>query len=232
MKIVAFGIHPDDVELGCGGTVILAVRAGHHVAVVDLSSGASSSNGTVEERAAEAAAAAAIMGVGKRYDLDLPDTRIQSESDEQTSAVVACVRGERPDLVLVPSSDDPHPDHGSGGRLIERALYLSGVHGYSRGEPAWRVPHVIVYPGRTDIDPDIVFDITSTYDAKVKAILAHATQFVPGEGRSSTPLNSPDFLGFVEARARTHGRRIGARFGEAFWSARPVGLSDFRLFGG
>jgi len=232
MKIVAFGIHPDDVELACGGTVVLAVRAGHHVAVVDLSPGASSSNGTPEERSAEAREAARIMGVGQRYDLGLPDTRIQSESDEQTSAVVSCVRSERPDLVLLPSSDDPHPDHGCGGRLIERALYLSGVHGYARGEHAWRVPHVIVYPGRADFDPDIVFDITSSFDVKVKAILAHTTQFVPGEGRASTPLNSPDFVGFVEARARTHGRRIGVRFGEAFRSARPVALSDFRLFGG
>jgi bacillithiol biosynthesis deacetylase BshB1 len=232
MKIVAFGIHPDDVELGCGGTVAFAARAGHDVVVVDLTSGSSSSNGTLEERAAEARAAAAIMGVGKRYDLQLPDTGIQSENDEQTGAVVSCVRGERPDLVMLPSADDPHPDHRAGGRLIERALYLAGVRGYARAEPAWRAPHAIVYPGRNDLDPGIVFDITSTYEIKVKAILAHASQFVPGARRAPTPLNSPDFLRTVEARARTHGSRIGTEFGEGFRSAKPIALSDFRIFGG
>jgi bacillithiol biosynthesis deacetylase BshB1 len=232
MKILAIGIHPDDVEVGCGGTVALAARSGHDVTVVDLSPGGSSSNGSLEDRAREAAEAAAILGVGRRYHLGLPDARIQSENDEQTGVIVACIREEAPALVLAPSADDPHPDHSAGGRLVERAVYLSAVNGYRRGEPAWRVPHVLVYPGRTDFDPDIVFDVTPTHDAKVRSILAHATQFTPGEGRAPTPLNSPDFLGAVEARARTHGRRIGARFGEGFRTPRPIALSDFRLFGG
>ena len=231
MKILALGIHPDDVEVGCGATVVLAAGAGHDVTVVDLSPGGSSSNGTLDDREREAAEAARIMGAGRRYNLGLPDTRIHSENDGQAGAIVTCLRKERPDLVLVPSFDDPHPDHSSGGRLIERAIYLSAIHGYGRGETAWRIPHVLVYPGRTDFDPDIVFDVSSTYDVKVRSILAHATQFTPGAGRAATPLNSPDFLGVVEARARTHGRRIGVRFGEGFRSPRPIALSDFHLFG-
>lgn len=231
MKILALGIHPDDVEVGCGATVALAVRDGHDVTVVDLSPGGSSSNGTLEDREREAAEAARILGVGRRYNLGLPDTRIQSENDDQAGAIVTCVRKERPELVLVPSADDPHPDHSSGARLIERAIYLSAIHGYGRGETAWRAAHVLVYPGRTDFDPDIVFDVTATYDVKVRSILAHATQFAPGAGRAPTPLNSPDFAGVVEARARTHGRRIGVRFGEGFRSPRPIALSDFGLFG-
>jgi bacillithiol biosynthesis deacetylase BshB1 len=232
MKILALGIHPDDVEVGCGGTVALAARSGHDVVVADLSPGGSSSNGTLDDRSREAAEAARILGVTARRNLGLPDTRIQSEDDAQAGVVVECLRAERPALVLVPSSDDPHPDHSAGGRLIEKALYLAAIHGYRRGEPAWRAAHVLVYPGRTDFEPDIVFDVTPTHDAKIQSILAHATQFKAGEGRASTPLNSPDFLGVVEARARTHGRRIGVRFGEGFRSPRPIGLADFRLFGG
>ena len=232
MKILALGIHPDDDEVGCGGTIVLAARSGHDVTVVDLSPGGSSSNGSLEDRAKEAAEAARIMGVSRRYNLGLPDTRIQSENDEQAGVIVACIRKERPSLVLVPSSDDPHPDHSAGGRLVERAVYLAAVHGYARGEVAWRAAHVLVYPGRTDFDPDVVFDVSSTHDVKLKSILAHATQFRPGEGRAPTPLNSPGFLGVVEARARTHGRRIGVLFGEGFRSPRPIGLADFRIFGG
>jgi bacillithiol biosynthesis deacetylase BshB1 len=231
MKVLAFGIHPDDVELGCGGTVILAVRQGHDVSIVDCSKGTSSSNGTPEERAAEAAEAARIMGVRKRFNLDLPDTRIQGESDDQAAVVVGCLRDERPDLVLIPSGDDPHPDHAAGGRLMDRALYFSGVHGYRRARPAWRVPHVLVYPGRTDFEPHIVVDVTSVHDLKIKAILAHRSQFLSGERRESTPLNSPDFIGFVEARSRAHGRRIGVRFGEPFRAAGPIALADLRVFG-
>jgi bacillithiol biosynthesis deacetylase BshB1 len=232
MKLLALGIHPDDVEVGCGGTVALAARSGHEVIVADLSPGDSSSNGTLDDRAREAAEAARILGAARRYNLGLPDTRIQSENDEQAGAIVACIRKERPTLLLIPSFDDPHPDHSAGGRLVERAVYLAAIHGYRREEEAWRAAYVLVYPGRTDFEPDIVFDVTSTHDVKVRSILAHATQFTPGDGRAPTPLNSLDFLGVVEARARTHGRRIGVRFGEGFRSPRPIAVADFRLFGG
>jgi len=230
MKILAIGIHPDDVELGCGGTVILAARQGHDVAVVDLSDGTSSSNGTREERAGEAAAAAKHMGAEKRRNLGLPDTGIKSEDSGQLLSVVACLREEKPDLVLAPSPDDPHPDHASGGRLIERALYLAGVRGFERRTEPWRARHVLVYPGRNDVDPDVVVDVTATHAAKLEAILLHRSQFVPEEGRAKTPLNSPHFLAFIEARARIHGRAIGVAFGEPFMSPAPLGLSDFNVF--
>jgi N-acetylglucosamine malate deacetylase 1 len=231
MKILAFGIHPDDVELGCGGTVIAAVRRGHDVSVADLSEGRSSTNGTPDERAAEAEAAAALMGVAKRRNLGLPDTRIQSESDEHTRAVVDCLREERPDVALIPSADDPHPDHASGGRLIERAIYLAGVPGYRPELAAWRVPYALVYPGRADFEPDIVVDVSAVHDAKIEAILAHASQFVLQGDRTPTPLNAPDFIDFVVARARIHGRRVGVRFGEPFRTARPIKLAGLEVLG-
>lgn len=230
MKILALGIHPDDVELGCGGTLILAARQGHEVAVVDLTEGRSSTNGTPEERAAEALEATSLMGIAGRRNLGLPDTRLHSESEDQLEAVVECLRVERAALVVMPSADDPHPDHASGGRLIERALYFAGVGGYRRGRAPWRPRHTWVYPGRVDLEPQVVVDVSDVHDLKIRAVLAHASQFRPGEGREGTPLNAADFIEHVVARARLHGRRIGVRFGEAFRTANPIGVSRFDAF--
>ncbi|UCG53297.1 MAG: bacillithiol biosynthesis deacetylase BshB1 [Candidatus Latescibacterota bacterium] len=232
MRILAFGIHPDDVELGCGGTVILAVSQGHDVIVADLSEGTASSNGSPEERAAEAAEAARVMGVRDRVNLGLPDTRIAGEDPEQVEKVVECIRDLRPDIVIVPSSEDPHPDHASGGTLVKRAAYLSGVHGYHRGRDAWPVRNYLIYAGRTEFEPHVIVDVSSTHDTKVRAILAHRSQFVAGEGRRPTPLNAPDFLEFIEARSRVYGRMIGCRYGEGFRMAKPFALNDLGLLCG
>lgn len=225
MRIVVFGIHPDDIELCCGGTVIRATGDGHEVTLVDLSDGSASSNGTTEERRAEASRAAAIMGVKQRINLGLPDTAIQSQNLEQTRKVVACIRERRPEIVLIPSSDDPHPDHASGGVLIQRALYLSGIHGYDTGQEAWRPANALVYPGRVEFEPHIVVDISAVNDQKLRAIGAHKSQF--GAGARNTPINSPNFLPAVEARGRTYGLKIGVPFGEGFRLLNPMALPDF-----
>ncbi|MEE9270686.1 MAG: bacillithiol biosynthesis deacetylase BshB1 [Candidatus Krumholzibacteria bacterium] len=231
MNILAFGIHPDDVELGCGGTVVLAARQGHGVVVVDLSDGAAASNGTPEIRAKEAARAAEIMGIGRRVNLGLPDGAIQSENTDYLKAVVRAIREARPDLVLAPSGDDPHPDHAAGATLVERALYLAGVHGYEAQQEAWSVRNVLVYPGRNELEPNVVVDISSCWDTKVEAIRAHESQFVAGPGRKPTPLNAPDFLAVMEARSRVFGQKIRVPHGEPFRSPRPIALQDLAVFG-
>lgn len=230
MKLLAFGIHPDDVELGCGGTIALSAHHGHEVTIVDLTRGESSSNGTPEERAREAEAAARILGCGERRNLGLPDAGVRSEDPEQRLAVVRAIRTVRPRVVLVPNGDDPHPDHACGARLVEHALYLAGIHGYDRGgSEAWRVERWLAYSGRRPVRADVVVDITPVYEAKRRAIAAHRTQFEASEGSVATPLNVPDFLSVVEARDSVHGRMIGVRWGEAYQSPRPVGLGDLGL---
>lgn len=230
MNITCIGIHPDDIELGCGGTVARAIADGHQVTLVDLSAGDSSSNGTVEERAREAAAAAGILGGCSRVNLGLPDTGIRSEESGQIAAVVESLRSARPSLLLIPSKNDPHPDHASGGELIERALYLSGLQGFETGQEAWKPDAVLVYMGRLDIQPAFVVDVTAVQEVKMNAIRAHRSQFVYEEGRRRTPLNSPDFLAFIESRSRVFGRLIGASFGEPFELLHPVRLRDFAMF--
>jgi bacillithiol biosynthesis deacetylase BshB1 len=233
MKIVVFGIHPDDVELGCGGTVARFTGRGHDVVLVDLTRGESSSNGTPEERAAEAIAAARILGCEDRLNLDLPDTGLNSQDEDQQRAAVAAIRNHRPDLVILPSKDDPHPDHASGGELIERAIYLAGVYGYKAGgnEPSWSPRNGLIYPGRRELEPDVVVDVSDTFATKMDAIRAHRTQFSTFAGARETPLNRPGFLAAVEARAVGAGYRIGVRYGEAFKLLRPIAIEDPGILG-
>jgi bacillithiol biosynthesis deacetylase BshB1 len=230
MNLLAIGIHPDDVELGCGGTVILAAQDGHAVTLADLSEGTASTNGTPEERAREGSEAADIMGVKKRINLALPDTGIRAEDPEQTKRTVAAIRDVQPDVILIPSSDDPHPDHASGGELVKRAIYLAGLSGYEPGEKAWSVRNVMVYGGRVDIDPDVIVDVTSVHKKKMLAIGAHQSQFVQGAGTKPTPLNAPEFLPALEARDRLHGRKIRVQYGEGFRLLNPIALSGLSIF--
>jgi len=230
MNVLAIGIHPDDIELGCGGTVIVAANGGHNVVMIDLSDGASSTNGTPDERKREAARAAEIMGVAARQNLSLPDTAVQGEDPEQIRRLVSAIRSARPDVVLTPSSDDPHPDHASGGELTRRAIYLAGVRGYKTGEESWPVRAVLVYGGRVEVKPHLVVDITPAQRKKMLAIAAHESQFLPGAGKQPTPLNAPEFLPAIEGRDRMYGQKIRVEFGEAFQLLKPIALSDLSIF--
>lgn len=232
MTVLVFGIHPDDIELSCGGTVVVAAASGHDVVLADLSDGAASSNGTVDDRLREADKAAGIMGVSRRINLGLPDTRIESENPEHVRRVVGVIREIAPRVVLAPSHHDPHPDHCSGGRLIERALYLAGVAGYEPVTPPWSVPTVLVYGGRREVDPHVAFDITAVHKTKMRAIRAHESQFSAGPGRKDTVLNAPDFLDAIDGRDRACGLSIRVKYGEAFRLLKPLAATDFSLFEG
>jgi bacillithiol biosynthesis deacetylase BshB1 len=229
MNVLAIGIHPDDIELFCGGTVTVTTEHRHRVTLIDLSGGGASTNGTPEERAQEATEAARIMGVADRKCLGLPDTGIRSEDAEQLRRVVAAIREARPGVMLIPSSDDPHPDHASGGELVRRAVYLSGVQGYERGQKAWAVRTVLIYGGRVEVEPHVIVDITPSHHKKMLAIRAHTTQFATAPGRLPTPLNAPEFLPAVEGRDRIHGRKIGVAYGEAFRLLHPLALKDLSV---
>lgn len=229
---MAIGIHPDDVEINCGGVVALSVARGHEVVIVDLTRGESSTNGTVEERAREAARAAEILGVAARENVGLPDTGVQSGDPAQIRALVAILREHRPHIVLLPHADDPHPDHAAGALLARNAVFLANVNGYRTDGPGgrherWKVARSLVYPGRRDVRADVVVDVTPVYETKMAAIRAHASQV--GDGTAdllATPLSDPRFLGVIDARDRLAGRRVGVTHGEAFELLAPMALSD------
>ena len=231
---MAIGIHPDDVEIACGGTVALCAASGAEVTLVDLTRGESSTNGTAEERAREAAEAARILGCARRENAGLPDTGVESEDPQQTRAVVALIRAYRPDVVLIPNPDDPHPDHASGGMLIQRAMFLSNVNGYAtehagKRQERWKVERALLYSGRREVRPSLVVDITAHFETKLASVRAHATQVGTGEVRLSTRLNDATFFGSIQGRALVAGRRIGVMYGEAFQLLAPLGLSSLDI---
>lgn len=237
MRVMAIGIHPDDVEIGCGGTVALSAARGHHVVIADLTRGESSTNGTVEQRAREAAEAARILGAAERVNAGLPDTGVRSDDAGQIQVLVTILREHRPDVVLVPHADDPHPDHAAGAMLTRHAMFLANVNGYPTRGPGgpqerWKVARALVYPGRRDVRADVVVDVTPVYESKLASIRAHASQIGGTEGALPTPLTDPRFLGVVDARDRLAGRRIGVTYGEAFELLAPVALSDLGAIAG
>jgi len=233
MVVLIFGIHPDDIELGCGGTAARCAAQGHRVVFVDVTRGESSTNGTPDQRAREAQHAAVELGCAHRESLGLPDGDIRSEDPAQERAVVSAIRRVRPDVVLVPSADDPHPDHSAGAVLIERALYRAGIAGYLTGPEthrACRPAAVFVYSGRREVTPRIVIDISEYATAKMRAIVAHRSQFGTDAASRPTPLNAAGFMESVEARDVVCGRRIGVRRAEAFDTSGPVAVDDLSMF--
>lgn len=233
MRVLAIGIHPDDVEICCGGTVALLTRRGDEVSILDLTRGESSTNGTPEQRAREADEAARVLGVARRLNAGLPDAGVFSEDPEQRRTVVRCIRAVRPHVVLVPNADDAHPDHRAGGVLTRDAIFLSNVDGYlteegGKRQARWRVARAFVYSGRKEVRPDIVMDITAVHDVKLAAVRAHASQVGGGAGSLATPLTDPRFLATIEARERVAGRRVGATFGEALELLAPLTFTDFK----
>jgi bacillithiol biosynthesis deacetylase BshB1 len=230
MRIMAVGIHPDDVEIECGGTVAVCSAAGDEVTIVDLTRGESSTNGTPEERGREAVEAARILGCKRRENVGLPDTGVQGEDPAQTRAMVTMIRAHRPNVLLVPNPEDAHPDHASGGALIQRAAYLSHVNGYiterdGKRQERWLVGRMLLYSGRREVRPSIVVDITAQYETKLAAVRAHASQVGGGKGTLPTRLNDGMLFGSIQGRALVAGRRIGVTYGEAFQLLAPIALS-------
>ena len=235
MRIMALGIHPDDVEIECGGTVALCAAAGDDVTIVDLTRGESATNGTPEERAREATEAARILGVARRENARIPDAGVQSENPDQTGVLVTIIRAHRPDVVLIPNPDDPHPDHSSGSTLIQRAMFLSNVNGYltereGKRQERWSVGRALVYSGRREVRPDVVVDITDHFETKLASVRAHASQIGSNKGALSTPLTDPRLFGSIEGRALVAGRRVGVTYGEAFQLLAPLRLPDLHFF--
>lgn len=231
--LVAFGAHPDDVELFAGGTLAKSVAQGMRVAIVDLTRGEMGTRGTAETRKAEAAAAQAILGVEHRENLDLGDGFFEvDEANLQT--VIEVLRRLRPLRVIANALSDRHPDHGRGAELIHRAAFLSGLPKIETGQEAWR-PQA-VFHGIQDhwLNPDFVVDIEGYADVKAQAIAAYATQFHNAESDASgpvTPISTPEFLEHLKARDVAMGRFAGLKLGEGFQVKRPLAVDGLGVLG-
>lgn len=231
IDLVAFGPHPDDVELNVGGTLALHARQ-HRVWVVDLTQGEQASNGTVETRMSESARALTALGVLGRTNLCLPDGGINQHDPEQQLRAVWAIRKLRPEVVLVPYWEDRHPDHAEASALLDIAIFKSGLKNYAVPEdlPAFRPQKWYYYPQHQHVLPSLIIDITDVYDAKEAAIAAYQSQFGVGE---RTYINRPVFLQKIRARDQYFGAMIDAQYGEGLISKEPLGMKDlFQLKGG
>jgi bacillithiol biosynthesis deacetylase BshB1 len=230
LDILAFGAHPDDVELSCSGTLIREVRQGKRVGVVDLTMGELGTRGSAEIRMKEAALAAEIMGLSYRQNLGLSDGFFE-ENQDSLQKIIQQIRYCQPDIVIANAIQDRHPDHARGSNLVSRACFLAGlskIESTFQGEKqrAWRPKVVYHYIQDRYIQPDVVVDISDVVEEKKKAILAYATQFYNPESKEpDTPISSPDFFEYIFAKDRIFGRQIHVTFAEGFTAERAVGTS-------
>ncbi|MFL7807309.1 MAG: bacillithiol biosynthesis deacetylase BshB1 [Anaerolineae bacterium] len=214
--VMAFGPHPDDIELGCGGTLIKLVDAGYSVVLVDLVRGELGTRGTVEARKEEAARAADVIGAIARENLGLEDGNIHID-DAAKRVVADVIRAYRPRAVLLPYYEDRHPDHYHASELIYDATYLAGLLRYETAHLSYRPAKVIYYMGWYEFEPTFIVDITAERDRKMEAIHAYSTQFTAQDASyEETVLTSPGYHWLVEHRMAHYGALIGVRYGEGF----------------
>ena len=232
LDILVLTAHPDDAELGCGGTIAKHVSLGYKVGIVDLTQGELGTRGSVEIRAREAREAARILGVSVRENLALRDGFFQNSEQDQLK-IVSAIRKYQPDIVLANAITDRHPDHGRGAALEYEACFLAGLVKIEtvdeKGNPQapWR-PRSVYHCIQSDyIEPDFVCDVTDCWDVKMNAIRAFASQFYdPASDEPETFISNPDFLKMIEARGVDLGRSIGVKYGEGFTVRRHPGIKS------
>ena len=233
--ILAFGVHPDDVELGCSGTIIASVAQGKTVAVVDLTQGELGTRGSAETRKMEAAAAAVAMGLHARENLEMADGFFQND-EVNLRKVIAVIRKYRPEIVLCNAPEDRHPDHGRSSKLVQDAAFLSGLRKIETtldglAQTEWRPKYVFHYIQDRYLKPDFVFDISASFQQKMKAVLCYTTQFnTTDTSEPETYISRPDFLDVVRSRALMLGKRIGVEYAEGYITTKMVGITNFDAF--
>lgn len=225
-EVLVFGAHPDDIEIGCGGTVRKLCDAGRRVVLVDLVRGELGTRGSAAIRSREAEQAAAILGVAARENLDLKDGHL-AVTDEGRRRVVESIRRWRPDALFLPYWEDRHPDHAHAARLVYEGSFLAGLPRFETGQESHRPSRLFHYMGWQEFDPTFVVDITAQFERKMDAIYAYATQFRPdGSPDPQTRLTSPNTDWLLRSRMAYYGARIGARYGEGFLVRGQLAAAD------
>ena len=232
LDLIAFGVHPDDVELSCAGVLLVEKKNGRKTGIVDLTAGELGTRGTAETRMAEAAHAAEILGVEIRDNLGMADGFFVNDETHQRK-IITSLRRYQPEIILCNAPADRHPDHGRSARLVEDAAFLSGLKKIETTDngnvqEAWRPKYVLNYIQDRFINPDFVIDITSVFEQKLEAIRAFATQFhMEGDKGPQTYISTPDFLDSVVYRHKWFGKMIGVKYAEGFISEKMIGINNF-----
>lgn len=236
LDILAIGVHPDDIELSCAGTLMVEILNGKKVGIVDLTQGELGTRGSAETRQIEAHNAAKIMGVDVRENLGLADGFFKNDEEHQKK-VIAAIRKYQPEIIICNAPEDRHPDHGRSASLVIDAAFLSGlkkIQTFENNEPQkeWRPKYVFNFIQDRYFNPNFVVDISSVFERKIEAIEQYKTQFYNPESdeKDETYISSPDFLDSVIYRSKMYGKMIGVKHAEGFLSKKMVGISSFDAF--
>ena len=226
IDVMAFGAHPDDVEIGCGGTVIKLCDAGRKVVVVDMVRGELGTRGSAETRQQEAEASSKILGIHARENLCLEDGDIHITAEAKRK-VAEVVRKWRPEAVFLPYWNDRHPDHYNASNLIYEGIFLAGLARYDTGQESFRPKRLYYYMGWVEFDPTFIVDVTEQADRKMDAIFAFETQFKrTASNDPQTHLTSPDTEWLIRSRMAHHGSLIRKKYGEGFLVRGRLAVGD------
>jgi len=231
VDILAIGVHPDDVELSCSGTILKHIALGQRVAIVDMTQGELGTRGSGPIRLKEAQDAAKIMGVTYRENLGMRDGYF-SYTEQNLNKVIQVIRKYQPDIVLANALSDRHPDHGRAAKLVADACFYAGLRKIEtrldgETQKEWRPRNLYHYIQDNTLHPDLIVDVSGHEYKKFEAIMAYKTQFFdPNSAEPKTPISSQAFMDILRGRMQMWGRTIGAEFGEGYNIARPMGADN------
>lgn len=226
VDIMAIGAHPDDIEIGCGGTLIKLREKGYSIVLVDMVRGEMATRGTIHTRRVEAAEAARIIGAVARENLELQDGNIHT-SQEAKHRVARVVRQYRPKLVFLPYYHDRHPDHYHTSQLAYEGIFMAGLVNYDTGQSHYRPPKIMYYMGWYEFEPTFIVDISAQFERKMQAIYAYTTQFRPDDNfYQQTRLTSREYNWGLQYRAGYYGSLIGVQYGEGFLIRGRMAVDD------
>ncbi|MEP6712569.1 MAG: bacillithiol biosynthesis deacetylase BshB1 [Ferruginibacter sp.] len=229
IDVLAFGVHPDDVELSCAGVLLVEKNNGKKTGIIDLTEGELGTRGTAAIRKEEAALSAKILGVDVRENLKLADGFFMNDEEHQRKVITA-LRKYRPEIILCNAPEDRHPDHGRSASLVADAAFLSGLVKIETTENGviqepWKPTYVLQYIQDRFLQPNFVIDISAVFEQKLEAIKAYATQFHnPGLDEPQTYISTPDFLESIIYRSKMLGKMIGVKHAEGFISEKMIGI--------
>ncbi|MBM3171019.1 MAG: bacillithiol biosynthesis deacetylase BshB1 [Bacteroidetes bacterium] len=228
VDVLAFGAHPDDIELGAAGTLLSCKAKGKSLGLVDLTRGELGTRGNPELRRLEATEAASILGADFRYNCGFKDGKFAYD-EQHLQLLISIVRKAKPELVLANALEDRHPDHARAAKLVADACFYAGLVQWQDPEnlPAHRPRLLLHYIQFQNLKPDILLSIDGFFEAKMNSILAYASQFYKVESQEpETPISNQTFLESLKGRAQDWGKIIGVSHAEGFNSSRPLGVED------
>jgi len=231
LDILIFAAHPDDAELGMGGTIAKLAAEGKSVGVIDFTEAELSSNGTVESRREETEEATKVLSIAYRKNLKVPDGKVKV-NDEIVHSVISIIRKHQPKIIFAPYFNDRHPDHIGASKIVKEAVFFSGLKKieteYSGKQQSPHRPEKLYYYMQTyEFVPSFIVDISDHFETKMKAVKAYKSQFYnPDEKGELTFISDPKFIKYLEARARYFGFQIRKEYGEPFFSEEAIELKN------